>query len=568
GPVTVARLRDAGLRTIVDCARVRLSGIQGIGPSRQTDLEDAIQKVRREAESRFDAGACLEAVAYAEELQRLKTQRVRRQREAERSIRDAELALESLAERIELARRITFLAYLSSRDLTESIKGILKRPQTSPGAQFRAAEVPVGKLEPMPRSGARANPDHSKREPQPAPQRANPASPTSGAPASADGSAGTSATTRPAAGIPAEPKLPAWIAPQFHSEAPGSGGPADDEQHQSIPDALDEPSPIQPHHAEQHAKPMERLPTAAWVGSGQAGHRRPAWVASQFWVTEDTSAVPSPSSELESSYPPGAEPRSPLESSIPTVDVNSIDRGSAPPPEPMMGETLVQLFAVTAFGLAVAKADGRIAASERQEICAFVERKYGRDVVLGGLDSLLSRFEGELPPLDQVLAKVTAVVPACEWHGLYEFAVAVADAAGKRNSREVQCLARIAAALNLNTASPATSTPGSPPLVVVPASDDVLSDDKCRETLEIAEGVPLSAELIRRQFRLLADRYDATRFIEHGPEFAQMAARKRENVERAARTLIAAYNEPLELPAAGPPTDLRYNPDLDAVFGA
>src|SRR5436309_12974239 len=57
GPVTVSRLRDAGLTTVAACVRGRLSGVPGIGPVRESDLKDALKKVRREAESRFDAGA-------------------------------------------------------------------------------------------------------------------------------------------------------------------------------------------------------------------------------------------------------------------------------------------------------------------------------------------------------------------------------------------------------------------------------------------------------------------------------------------------------------------------------
>src|SRR5262249_48143810 len=68
GPVAVARLRDAGLTTVGDCDRVRLTGIQGIGPSRQTDLKEALRQARQDATSRFDAGACPEAAAYVEEV--------------------------------------------------------------------------------------------------------------------------------------------------------------------------------------------------------------------------------------------------------------------------------------------------------------------------------------------------------------------------------------------------------------------------------------------------------------------------------------------------------------------
>ena len=40
GPVTVARLREAGLTNVADCGRARLTAVAGIGPSRQADLKE------------------------------------------------------------------------------------------------------------------------------------------------------------------------------------------------------------------------------------------------------------------------------------------------------------------------------------------------------------------------------------------------------------------------------------------------------------------------------------------------------------------------------------------------
>ena len=103
---------------------------------------------------------------------------------------------------------------------------------------------------------------------------------------------------------------------------------------------------------------------------------------------------------------------------------------------------------------------------------------------------------------------------------------------------------------------------------VVPATVATLTDLDCRLALDIAAATPLSVDLIRRQYRLLSDRFAPERFASHGPDFEKMAADKRLLVERAARHLLAEYNEPLEPPVAAPPTDLRHNPDLDDVFGA
>jgi hypothetical protein len=89
-----------------------------------------------------------------------------------------------------------------------------------------------------------------------------------------------------------------------------------------------------------------------------------------------------------------------------------------------------------------------------------------------------------------------------------------------------------------------------------------------RAVLEIEELVPLSADLIRRQFRLLSERYARTKVEALGTDFVMMAQAKHDAVRRAAEALIAEFGEPLEPATATPPSaDLRANPDLDAVFG-
>ena len=72
---------------------------------------------------------------------------------------------------------------------------------------------------------------------------------------------------------------------------------------------------------------------------------------------------------------------------------------------------------------------------------------------------------------------------------------------------------------------------------------------------------------MRRRFTLLSERLDPSRAATLGPEFAALAAEKRDRVRRAAEALMARFGEPLEKAAPPPPADLRHNPDLDDVFG-
>src|SRR5262245_12661856 len=108
GPVTVSRLREARLATIAACLRARLADVDGIGPVRERDLKDALTKVRREAESRFDAGASSQAAAFEAERKRRQSDRDRRRQQAEAEVRAAEAALAGLRDRSRLADRVTF----------------------------------------------------------------------------------------------------------------------------------------------------------------------------------------------------------------------------------------------------------------------------------------------------------------------------------------------------------------------------------------------------------------------------------------------------------------------------
>lgn len=230
-----------------------------------------------------------------------------------------------------------------------------------------------------------------------------------------------------------------------------------------------------------------------------------------------------------------------------------------PPPSPE-----AKLRTVIGLGFAMAKADGRIAAAERKQVRAFTERRYTPPDLAPQLDAILAEVEADLPTLGDALWEVKRTIPAAAWPELYQFAVSVADSAGERNTREVECLARVAEALGIGVRPPPVYVLAP---VVATEPDAPLSETDCRSALEIAPETPLGVDLIRRQHRLLSDRFAPDKFANHGPEFVQIAAEKRARAERAARHLLGEYNEPLEPPTPAAPTDLRHNPLLDELFG-
>jgi tellurite resistance protein len=224
---------------------------------------------------------------------------------------------------------------------------------------------------------------------------------------------------------------------------------------------------------------------------------------------------------------------------------------------------LPHLRAAAGFAFPVARADGRVAASERDAIRGHLQQSFGHEPELNRwIHPLMELAEKNTPALDECLPALRALASAAELRGLYDFACAIADAAGTRNAKEAACLEKIAAAWELK---PLAASREPEPIAKPQAA---LTRDEALAALEIAPGTPLTGDLVRRQYRLLCERYDPAKFASHGAEFVAVATGKRERVERSAKLLIEQLGEALADPARPePPQDMRHNPDLDAVFG-
>jgi hypothetical protein len=89
----------------------------------------------------------------------------------------------------------------------------------------------------------------------------------------------------------------------------------------------------------------------------------------------------------------------------------------------------------------------------------------------------------------------------------------------------------------------------------------------CLRVLEIDPHLPVTAELVRRHFNLLAEKLRPERVASLGSEFVETMEKKREKVKAAATFLLGEFGENLDVPELAEPKGLRDNPDLDAVFG-
>src|SRR5262249_14145971 len=86
--------------------------------------------------------------------------------------------------------------------------------------------------------------------------------------------------------------------------------------------------------------------------------------------------------------------------------------------------------------------------------------------------------------------------------------------------------------------------------------------------LEIDPAAPVRADLVRRQFHLLSERYAPDKFQAMGPEFIAMAETKRAALQAAATALLEQWGEKLQSNSVPEkPSELRHNPDLDAILG-
>jgi uncharacterized tellurite resistance protein B-like protein len=264
----------------------------------------------------------------------------------------------------------------------------------------------------------------------------------------------------------------------------------------------------------------------------------------------------------------------------------SAPRPNAPPPDIFMAELetstpittrainanpgLPKLVAFTRFAFVVARADGRIAQAEKKVIRSFLDEQFGHDPVLvRHIDPLMERTEARVPPEAETWAAIRSVATAAEHRELYRFAERIADASGERNRKEQDLLARIAVAFDLTPPAGLPPLPASAPAPaagpVPPTKPDPPPDP--RRVLEIDAITDVSVDLVRRRFALLTDRLDPSKAAGLGPEFAAMAAEKRNQLRVAAEALMARFGEPLEKPAQPTSADIRHNPDLDDAFG-
>ena len=230
------------------------------------------------------------------------------------------------------------------------------------------------------------------------------------------------------------------------------------------------------------------------------------------------------------------------------------------------------LEATIEFAFAVARADGRIARSEKTVIEEQLSRHYAADPAMQNhVKAYCAHYETAAIDVDACIRRIKERVPGSQRGQLMEFASHIAEAAGPMNERETKFLERLSREWGVPWQPPAVPTIAAPepkqferaPLVAATDPPDP------RALLEIDSSVRLNADLIRRQYHLLSARLAPEKVESMGQEFVAMVESKREAIRAAAEALMQPFGEPLErAEQKEEPAELRHNPDLDAMFGA
>jgi len=232
---------------------------------------------------------------------------------------------------------------------------------------------------------------------------------------------------------------------------------------------------------------------------------------------------------------------------------------------------LARLEVTVEFAFAVARADGRIARKDKEVIERHLRDRFGNGpALLNRARAFCAHYESAAIDLTRCLHRITTLFTTDERRALFDFASEIADAAGQRNQREVEFLEKVARALEVVPVLPEQpQTPSSPAPVRESKPAILITPEQRLALLEIDPAMPLSADLVRRQFNLLSERYAPDKFESMGTEFVVVAESKRAALLAAATALLEQWGEKLETIAPpSQPQELRHNPDLDAMFGA
>jgi len=513
GPVTIERLYNAGLRSLVDAQGYPFSQLQGIGPSKEADIRAAVRQVVDIESDRFDAGDCDHGREFVRRSEAMRQRDSEREATKRQELNELAARLEHLAPDLRIAKQITFMHCVLSR-------------AESPAYEKKFRD----RLSRQEDSVATVTPSFTPEEPD------------SPAPAKTD--------TVPLATPPSVIRIsPSTV--EISGECPSCH------------------ARLKVKSFKERASVQVACPRCNMVCTLESlpKHPSPAPLPQPAGMSRnsDKRVVQPERVEARRSKQPDSDQTQ-------EVDLFLAGRAASSSQSAPEHRLLPALRTFAGFGLMVAKADGRIAKAERKAVRDLLESFFAHDQMLARfIDPVIEQVEQAIPDEDAATSALIRMCRPDDRPAIYRAAVRIADACGSQNRAEVSLLARLAVALGIESGAaeirPKDVMPDSTSGITV--SNTLCAPVDHRVILGIDPHMELSPELVRRRFNLQFEKLDPVKAAALGAEFAAMAHAKRTELRSAAEALMAPFGQALDLATATQSTtELRHNPELDDVFGA
>ncbi len=228
------------------------------------------------------------------------------------------------------------------------------------------------------------------------------------------------------------------------------------------------------------------------------------------------------------------------------------------------------------FAFMVARARGPALAAQKALIRDYFFRRYQHDPVLSNrATAFCAQYEKCAIDSNTGFRRLNELLSTEQRSGLFELAGQVMQAAGSMDDEAAEILPAVAKKLGVPFTKITIAHQAKTSSFVFERAPggDVKSehrptDDQNRAILEIDPTNPISADLVRRHFNLLHEKYNPEKVATMGPEYVEITKRKRQEILLAAQALMEQFGEKFEVQVPElPPKGMRENPDLDAAFG-
>jgi hypothetical protein len=143
GPVTIERLKGAGIDSVGKFSESAISSIAGIGESRSADLISGMRKLRQEAATRIKMGTTPQARGYREDWKKAEETRLQDIQQAVNEVKAIDQAIANFEPTSSLADQVQLWNFLLRRMPEELTPEFLEKPITIPLPSIAAPIVPA-----------------------------------------------------------------------------------------------------------------------------------------------------------------------------------------------------------------------------------------------------------------------------------------------------------------------------------------------------------------------------------------------------------------------------------------